>query len=198
MRIGSLCLAVFLAACSAHPTDEEGRACDSQAPCSQDRVCVDGTCQSPGTRGDASVQDAGTDASLDAGNGQDAGIDGSVDAGNLQDAGTDASLDAGNGQDAEIDAGSQDGGNGQDAGTDAGSQDCGTDAGQDAGADAGDHDALKAGSVLILHMDEGAWDGTANEVVDSSGLGNHGRSLGANTTEGGKFGRAGLFWPASR
>jgi len=49
-------------------------------------------------------------------------------------------------------------------------------------------------TVLLLHMDESAWNGTANEVVDSSGQGNHGTAAGdATTTEDGKFGRGGTF-----
>jgi len=48
--------------------------------------------------------------------------------------------------------------------------------------------------VLLLHMEESSWDGVANEVLDSSGLANHGVSFGtATTTSGGKFGRGGLF-----
>lgn len=53
-----------------------------------------------------------------------------------------------------------------------------------------------AGLVLLLHMDEPAWTGAANEVRDASGLGHHGTSLGSGTTNtaaGGRFGRAGSF-----
>lgn len=43
-------------------------------------------------------------------------------------------------------------------------------------------------------MDEASWNGTANEVVDSSGNANHGTSYnGANTTAAGKYDRAGNF-----
>ncbi len=48
--------------------------------------------------------------------------------------------------------------------------------------------------VLNLHMDEASWVGTADEVVDMSGEGNHGTAAGgATTTSSGKVGRAGSF-----
>ncbi len=54
-----------------------------------------------------------------------------------------------------------------------------------------------AGLVLLLHMDEAAWNGTPDEVIDSSGGGHHGTaSQGATTVTGGKFGRAGSFGSA--
>jgi hypothetical protein len=43
-------------------------------------------------------------------------------------------------------------------------------------------------------MEEASWNGTANEVKDSSSIGNHGQRVdGANTVAGGKFGRGGNF-----
>jgi hypothetical protein len=43
-------------------------------------------------------------------------------------------------------------------------------------------------------MEEPSWQGTAKEVVDSSGTGNHGVSVsGATTTTSGKLGRGGIF-----
>ena len=53
-----------------------------------------------------------------------------------------------------------------------------------------------AGLVLLMHMDEAAWTGAANQVIDSSGSGHHGASVGSSTTNtaaGGRFGRAGSF-----
>jgi hypothetical protein len=51
-----------------------------------------------------------------------------------------------------------------------------------------------AGLVLLLHMDEAAWDGTPAQVRDASGLGHHGTAVGgASTVAGGRFGRAGSF-----
>lgn len=53
-----------------------------------------------------------------------------------------------------------------------------------------------SGLVLLMHMDEPAWSGAANEVIDSSRLGHHGRSVGSGTTTtspAGRFGRAGSF-----
>lgn len=48
------------------------------------------------------------------------------------------------------------------------------------------------GPVGWWKMDEGSWDGTANEVKDSSGFGNNGTATSATTTSG-KFGHAGQF-----
>jgi len=46
----------------------------------------------------------------------------------------------------------------------------------------------------ILHMDEASWNGTADEVADSTGNGNDGTATnGVTTVAGGKFGRAGNF-----
>ena len=43
-------------------------------------------------------------------------------------------------------------------------------------------------------MDEPSWDGTADEVRDASGFGHHGTLSGSvDTTEDGRFGRAGAF-----
>ena len=50
-----------------------------------------------------------------------------------------------------------------------------------------------AGLVLLMHMDEAAWSGTANEVGDASGLGHHGTAVAGATTAAGRFGRAGSF-----
>ena len=51
-----------------------------------------------------------------------------------------------------------------------------------------------AGNRLRLRMDEALWNGTVNEVLDRSGVGNHGRSYnGATTTASGKYGFAGTF-----
>ncbi len=49
------------------------------------------------------------------------------------------------------------------------------------------------GLVVLYHMDEASWDGTADEVIDSSGNGNHGIAYGAITVAGGKYGRCGSF-----
>ncbi|MFQ5492566.1 MAG: DUF2341 domain-containing protein [Candidatus Dojkabacteria bacterium] len=48
---------------------------------------------------------------------------------------------------------------------------------------------------LVGHwkMDESSWNGTADEVIDSSGLGNHGTSSNGATTTVGKISRAGIF-----
>lgn len=47
--------------------------------------------------------------------------------------------------------------------------------------------------VLLMHMDEAAWSGAANEVGDTSGLGHHGSAVAGATTAAGRFGRAGSF-----
>lgn len=52
---------------------------------------------------------------------------------------------------------------------------------------------LTDGLVGYWKMDETSWSGVANEVIDSSGAGNHGVRSGNATTTGGKFGKAGTF-----
>jgi hypothetical protein len=47
--------------------------------------------------------------------------------------------------------------------------------------------------VLLMHLDEAAWSGAANEVGDTSGLGHHGTAVAGATTAAGRFGRAGSF-----
>jgi type II secretory pathway pseudopilin PulG len=48
--------------------------------------------------------------------------------------------------------------------------------------------------VLNLKMDESLWTGAADEVVDYSGMGNHGTAYGgADTIDSGKVGKAGSF-----
>ena len=48
--------------------------------------------------------------------------------------------------------------------------------------------------VACWHMDEPFWNGTPDEVIDSSGYGNHGMAYnGANTTDCSISGRAGYF-----
>lgn len=57
---------------------------------------------------------------------------------------------------------------------------------------------LLCGLVGYWHFQEPAWDGTVNEVVDSSGNGNHGTAAGgATTVAGGKIGRGGVFVPGT-
>ncbi len=52
----------------------------------------------------------------------------------------------------------------------------------------------KADPVAFWHMDEASWNGTPDEVVDSSGNGNHGTAHGnATTTANGMVNRAGIF-----
>ena len=54
--------------------------------------------------------------------------------------------------------------------------------------------ASSGGLRLFMHMDEAAWNGTANEVEDSSGGENNGTAYsGATTVAGGISGRAGSF-----
>ena len=56
--------------------------------------------------------------------------------------------------------------------------------------------SLSNGLVGYWKMDESSWDGTANEVIDSSGNANHGIGVGATappTTGAGKFGNGGIF-----
>lgn len=47
--------------------------------------------------------------------------------------------------------------------------------------------------TMMLHMEESSWHGTSGEVVDSAGSNNGTSYGGANTADGGKFGRAGIF-----
>ena len=47
--------------------------------------------------------------------------------------------------------------------------------------------------VLLMHMDEAAWSGAANEVGDTSGLAHHGTAVAGATTAAGRFGRGGSF-----
>jgi hypothetical protein len=47
--------------------------------------------------------------------------------------------------------------------------------------------------TMLLHMDESSWHGVSGEVLDSAGSNNGTAYGGANTAEGGKFGRAGIF-----
>ena len=52
----------------------------------------------------------------------------------------------------------------------------------------------ETGLVGYWKMDETSWDGTAGEVIDSSGNNNHGTAKnGTNTSAGGKIGRCGYF-----
>lgn len=52
--------------------------------------------------------------------------------------------------------------------------------------------------VGYWRMEEALWDGTVDEVVDSSGMGNHGVAVnGVTTVAGGKIGRGGEFVAAS-
>ena len=54
----------------------------------------------------------------------------------------------------------------------------------------GDSD-LSDGLVGLWHMNEASWNGTANEVTDSSGNGNHGVRTGvAITSDSGVFSRS--------
>jgi Concanavalin A-like lectin/glucanases superfamily len=57
----------------------------------------------------------------------------------------------------------------------------------DADVWSGDPDA----PVLVLHMDEASWNGSAGEARDQSAAQNHGQAVdGANTSASGRFGRA--------
>jgi hypothetical protein len=49
------------------------------------------------------------------------------------------------------------------------------------------------GLVGWWKLDESSWNGTAGEVKDSSGIGNHGVATNANTTSTAKYEKAGLF-----
>jgi hypothetical protein len=52
---------------------------------------------------------------------------------------------------------------------------------------------LSDGLVGYWKMDEASWDGTADEVIDASGNGNHGVAVNGATTGAGVFGNGGLF-----
>lgn len=52
---------------------------------------------------------------------------------------------------------------------------------------------LLSGLVGYWKMDETSWNGTAGEVVDSSGNNNNGAAMGLATTATGRFGNAGSF-----
>ncbi len=55
-------------------------------------------------------------------------------------------------------------------------------------------DSANITPVILLNMDEASWNGSAGEVIDSSGNGNHGVAVGgASTVAGGNTGRAGSF-----
>jgi len=58
--------------------------------------------------------------------------------------------------------------------------------------------SLFSGLVGWYRMDESSWSGAANEVVDSSGSGNHGTAGGSATTTTGKFGNGGDFSSSGR
>jgi Concanavalin A-like lectin/glucanases superfamily len=73
------------------------------------------------------------------------------------------------------------------AAPDAASAEAGAGPEPDASVWAGDPNA----PVLVLHMDEASWRGTAGEVRDQSAAQNHGQAIdGANTVASGRFGRA--------
>ncbi|PNU19642.1 hypothetical protein C2E25_11505 [Geothermobacter hydrogeniphilus] len=50
-----------------------------------------------------------------------------------------------------------------------------------------------SGARLLLHMDEPDWNGSAGEILDASGNGNHGSRVGTATTAAGRFDRSGSF-----
>jgi hypothetical protein len=52
---------------------------------------------------------------------------------------------------------------------------------------------LSNGLVGYWKMDEASWNGTAGEVIDSSGNGLNGRAYGTANTTAGKFGNGGIF-----
>jgi len=56
-----------------------------------------------------------------------------------------------------------------------------------------DNSFLNEGLVGYWKMNEASWNGTADEVIDSSGNGIHGTRVGDATTTTGKFGRGGTF-----
>lgn len=58
-------------------------------------------------------------------------------------------------------------------------------------------DQYVEGLVALWHCNEDLWDGTPNEVVDSSGQENHGVRGGSATTKAGHFGNGGTFIKAT-
>lgn len=63
--------------------------------------------------------------------------------------------------------------------------------GSDSGYTTGSVDMTS--NIMLLHMDEASWNGTSDEVVDSSGNGNHGTASGDATTAVGLLDNAGTF-----
>lgn len=65
------------------------------------------------------------------------------------------------------------------------------------GSNTKNSDALSNGLIGYWKTDEATWSGTASEVIDASGNGNHGTANGVTGgkayTSGGKFGNAGFF-----
>ena len=55
------------------------------------------------------------------------------------------------------------------------------------------YSSLTDGLILLLRMEEAAWDGTTGEVFDSSGSGNDGTATLATTVAAGILGRGGDF-----
>ena len=56
-----------------------------------------------------------------------------------------------------------------------------------------DQGALSDGLVGYWKMDEASWNGTAGEVIDTSGNGNNGTATGGTSTGLGKYGNGGVF-----
>ena len=53
--------------------------------------------------------------------------------------------------------------------------------------------AVSEGVIGHWRLDEASWDGSPNQVWDSSPLGYHGTSYGNANTQAGKFGNAGCL-----